>query len=42
VEEENSSLWPYAAAFMLYRIYRKRKKNLHEFENSFYYDLEEE
>tara|TARA_Y100001958_G_C21210525_1_gene536282 strand:- start:234 stop:368 length:135 start_codon:yes stop_codon:yes gene_type:complete len=44
VEEENSSLWPYAAAFVLYRLYRSRKKNLNNFnvpEDNFYYYEEE-
>tara|TARA_B100001939_G_C16540098_1_gene445902 strand:- start:76 stop:210 length:135 start_codon:yes stop_codon:yes gene_type:complete len=44
MEEENSSLWPYAAAFVLYRIYKSRKKNPHIYkvsEDDFYYYEEE-
>jgi len=44
VEEENSSLWPYAAAFMLYRLYKSRKKNLNNYnfsEDDLYYYEEE-
>ena len=44
MEEENSSLWPYAAAFVLYRVYKSRKKNLHNYnvsEDSFHYYEEE-
>ena len=40
MEEENSSLWPYAAAFVLYRLYKSRKKNPYNFnvpESNFYY-----
>ena len=44
MEEENSSLWPYAAAFVLYRLYKSRKKNPHNYNvpiDDFYYYEEE-
>jgi len=44
MEEGNSSLWPYAAAFVLYRLYKSRKKNPYNFndpQNNFYYHEEE-
>jgi len=44
MEEENSSLWPFAAAFVLYRIYKSRKKNHYNYnvsQDDFYYYEEE-
>tara|TARA_B100001564_G_scaffold356165_1_gene369800 strand:+ start:1026 stop:1160 length:135 start_codon:yes stop_codon:yes gene_type:complete len=44
MEEENNSLWPFAAAFVLYRLYKSKKKNIHNnnvLEDNFYYYEEE-
>jgi len=44
MEEENSSLWPFAAAFVLYGIYKSKKKNIHNYnvsQDDFYYYEEE-
>lgn len=44
MEEENNSLWPYAAAFFLYRLYKARKNNSYSYkaqEDNFYYYEEE-